>query len=63
MSANALHLPAKKSPTTGPWWAGGSVEEYPTARVIHHDDETVSVTGKDDETQTLINNAVKELGL
>lgn len=24
--------------SVGPWWAGGSVEEYPDARVIHHDD-------------------------
>lgn len=24
--------------STGDWWAGGYVEEYPDARVIHHDD-------------------------
>jgi hypothetical protein len=28
---------------TGDWWAGGYVEEYADARVIHNPDESVSV--------------------
>jgi hypothetical protein len=34
--------------SVGPWWAGGSVEEYAHARVIHHLDDSVSVVALDD---------------
>lgn len=30
--------------STGSWWAGGYVEEYPEARVIHHDDDPKSIS-------------------
>jgi hypothetical protein len=29
--------------SSGPWWAGGSVEEYADARVLHREDGSVSV--------------------
>jgi hypothetical protein len=32
--------------STGPWWAGGEVEEYEDARIIHRGDGTVSVVSK-----------------
>lgn len=32
--------------SSGDWWAGGYVEEYPDARVLHRDDESVSVVSK-----------------
>ena len=43
--------------STGPWWAGGSVEEYPHARVIHHLDESVSVVALDDLGHTVLTQA------
>lgn len=49
--------------STGPWWAGGYVEEYPTARVIHNTDETVYVAGKTQAVQDAIAQAAKDLGL
>ncbi len=48
---------------TGPWWAGGSVEEYEHARVIHRDDDTVSVEGKTDAASTAIAEAAASLGI
>lgn len=50
------------SPTsTGDWWAGGYVEEYPTARVIHNTDESVTITAKDDETAAILRRADEEV--
>lgn len=43
--------------SVGPWWAGGSVEEYPHARVIHHLDDSVSVVGLDDLGHTVLTQA------
>ena len=43
--------------STGPWWAGGSVEEYTHARVIHHLDESVSVVALDDLGHTVLTQA------
>jgi hypothetical protein len=34
--------------STGDWWAGGYVEEYFDARVLHRTDETVSIISKTD---------------
>jgi hypothetical protein len=33
-------------PDISPWWAGGEVEEYKDARVIHRPDGSVSVVSK-----------------
>jgi hypothetical protein len=43
--------------STGPWWAGGSVEEYPTMRVLHREDDTVSIHGKTEAATALLERA------
>lgn len=40
--------------STGPWWAGGYVEEYAHARVLHRDDDTVSIHGKTDHGEAVL---------
>lgn len=48
-AANAIDPKMFGTPDhTGPWWAGGSVEEYEHARVIHRDDDSVSIVPKTD---------------
>jgi hypothetical protein len=48
-TANGIDPEMFRAPEhTGPWWAGGSVEEYPHARVIHRDDDSVSIVPKTD---------------
>lgn len=42
---------------TGPWWAGGSVEEYPDARVLHRGDGSVSVVSKTDKGAAVLSAA------
>jgi len=49
-------------PEIKPWWAGGMVEEYPTARVIIVGDDTVRVVGKTEEAEGLIQIAARKLG-
>ena len=48
--------------STGDWWAGGYVEEYPEARVLHRDDESVSVTSKTPRAADLIHRAAEKHG-
>lgn len=48
---------------TGPWWAGGEVEEYPDARVIHRGDGTVSIVSKTDEGDRVLRAAAVNLGI
>ena len=67
--ANRLRLEAGMEPmfdgptSTGDWWAGGYVEEYPEARVLHRDrgpdgDYTnVSIHGKTPEAEALLDEA------
>lgn len=50
------------APEIGPWWAGGTVEEYPDARVIHRGDGTVSVVGKTERGDRMISLACDRLG-
>lgn len=50
-------------PESGDWWAGGHAEEYPHARVIHRDDETVSIVGKTDEGDRILREACTSLGI
>lgn len=48
----------------GPWWAGGSVEEYTDARIIHRDDSpTVSVVSKTELGDTVLRLAAANLGI
>jgi hypothetical protein len=47
----------------GPWWAGGSVEEYAEARVIHRDDGSVSIVGKSVTAERVLAQAANEVGL
>jgi hypothetical protein len=47
----------------GPWWAGGSVEEYERANVILREDGTVNIEGKDEEATRLIEEAATALGV
>jgi hypothetical protein len=46
-------------PEVGPWWAGGSVEEYPDARVIHRGDDSISVVSKTERGDQLIREAAR----
>lgn len=45
----------------GPWWAGGSVEEYPDARVLHRGDGTVSIVSKTERGDELLRRAAASL--
>lgn len=47
----------------GEWWAGGSVEEYEHARVLHRGDETVSVVSKTDFGAEMLTEAATRLAL
>ena len=38
----------------GPWWAGGSVEEYLDARVLHREDGSVSVVSTTEHGRSVL---------
>lgn len=46
-----------------PWWAGGHVEEYHHARVIHRGDDSVSVVAKTPYGTELLRRAADTLNL
>lgn len=47
--ANGVHHGFFGAPeSVDAWWAGGSVEVYAHARVIHHPDDSVSVVALDE---------------
>lgn len=48
--------------SSGDWWAGGYVEEYKDARVLHREDESVSVVSKTDLGARLIRQAAERKG-
>jgi hypothetical protein len=48
--------------STGDWWAGGYVEEYPDARVLHREDDSVSIFSKTDRGADLIRRAAERHG-
>jgi hypothetical protein len=48
--------------STGDWWAGGYVEEYKDAYVLHREDESVSVISKTDLGARLIRQAAANKG-
>src|SRR5690348_13655894 len=43
--------------STGDWWAGGWAEHYEHARVIHHPDESTSVTALTEHGDTVLTQA------
>lgn len=47
----------------GSWWAGGSVEEYEHARVLHRGDGTVSIVGKTDHGSMILKQAANHMGI
>lgn len=47
----------------GEWWAGGSVEEYPDARVLHRGDGTVSIVSKTTHGSDVLRQVAKNLGI
>ncbi len=49
--------------STGEWWAGGYVEEYHDARVLHRPDGTVSVVSKTDAGTRTLATAAAHLGM
>jgi hypothetical protein len=49
--------------STGPWWAGGGVEEYAVARIIHRDDDSVSIVGKTALGDWVLKTAADRLGI
>lgn len=51
------------APKIGQWWAGGTVEEYPDARVIFVGDDTARVVSKTERGAWLIAEAAQQLGL
>lgn len=49
--------------TVDDWWAGGTVEEYPAARVIHRGDDSVSVVSKTFEANEVLRSAARRLNI
>ena len=47
--------------STGPWWAGGYVEEYHAFRVLHREDDSVSIIPKTPGAAALLKVAVERL--
>lgn len=45
------------------WWAGGSVEEYPDARVIFVGDESVRIVAKTKRGDKTLREVAKQLGI
>ena len=49
--------------STGKWWAGGSVEEYEHARVLHRGDRSVSIVSKTQFGAEMLQAAGERLGI
>lgn len=47
----------------GDWWAGGTVEEYPDARVLHRGDGSVSIVSKTVFGDFVLRRAAAALGI
>ncbi len=61
--ANGIDETMFGKPTSqGPWWAGGQVEEYEHARVIH-DGDSVRVVPKTDHGEDILRQAATQLGV
>jgi len=62
--ANRLAPDTFGAPTSvDAWWAGGTVEEYTDARVLHREDGSLSVVSKTAFGSALLREAVENLGL
>lgn len=61
-TANELDPIFGEPESQGDWWAGGFVEEYPDARVLHRLDESVSVVSKTPRGDDLIRRAAAAHG-
>ena len=49
--------------STGDWWAGGYVEEYPDARVLMRTDGSVSIASKTERGERVIAETAKLLNI
>ena len=47
----------------GKWWAGGYVEEYADARVVHRSDPSVSIVSKTERGDKALRAAAEALGI
>lgn len=45
----------------GPWWAGGTVEDYPEARIIFRPDGTESIQAKSERAAQLFDQAYTDV--
>lgn len=45
----------------GPWWAGGTVEDYPEARIIFRPDGTKSIHAKSERAAQLFDQAYADV--
>lgn len=59
----SLTVPFGTPESTGPWWAGGYAEEYHSFRVIHREDDSVSIHPKTKTASVLLEAALTRLGL
>lgn len=58
-----LPEPFQAPSETGKWWAGGYFEEYPTFRILHREDGSVSILAKHPSARRILESAVRRLGL
>lgn len=52
-----------KPTKSGQWWAGGYVEEYDDARVLHRTDGSTSIVSKTDAGEHALREAANRLGI
>lgn len=61
--ANRVDAIFGRPESTGPWWAGGTVEEYEHARVLHRGDGSVSITSKTEHGERVLRQVGLILGI
>ena len=49
--------------STGPWWAGGYVEEYEHARVVIDDDRSARIVALTEHGETILRQVGKDMGI
>ena len=62
-AANEIDPTMFMAPIIEEWWAGGTVEEYPDARVIFTGDDTVRIVSKTDKGHDILTAAAGKLGV
>lgn len=50
-------------PEISKWWAGGTVEEYEHARVLHRTDPSVSIIAKTEHGEDILRQVAKRLDI